>query len=341
MKKIKCTALFLLLAIMWGCTSNESKSGIEEIQKKQNEQQAPTKSSDQYLDSLKEVNSNIETLQMRLETKREQINYVSAKKDSILKASEQIRVSLEQVKSRKIDPGIEGVNLKLDELKGQKENLLEQQNLQKQEVILAEKKIILQKEEKEVYNAQRQALWDKGAPPADFKNVDSLLIEIDKYLNEQNTRLKNLNRSIADIDEQITAIDQQRNSLSSKIRSNYTAQKIFEEYSAEEGAKLEKLQTTVEEELKLLLAEQDDITSALALKAGDKSYLIIKQDKQNLLELNEEARQADFDRELAHNEAVKAKNTKRILNVFIVVFIAVLVLYMLYYIGKKRKSQKK
>jgi chromosome segregation ATPase len=340
MKKMKFVVFSLFVVVVFGCTNNQSPSGIEAIQQKQNDQLSAIDLAEQYLDSIRNIDSKIEDLTYHLKSKREQINYLNSKKDSILRASEQIRISLEQINSKKINPGIDGVNLKLDELKGQKENLLEQQSLQKQEVLLAEKKIELQKEEKKVYNAQRQALWDKGAPPDDFKKVDSLLAGIDNYLSEQSARLKNLNRSISDIDEQISAIDQQRNSLSNKIRSNYTAQKIYEDYSAEEKARLDEQLISVEDQIKILLSEQADISSQIALSSGDKNYMQIKQDEVKSLEMSENAKLEEIALQKQQLDDKKAKRNKRTFNAFIGILIAALIMYALYAIGKKRKSNK-
>jgi SMC interacting uncharacterized protein involved in chromosome segregation len=95
MEKLKFTTFSLLLVITWGCANNDRHSGIEEIQLKQNEQETFTSSSDKYLESMQNVDSQISSLTAKIETKREQINFLSAKKDSILKAFEQIRISTE------------------------------------------------------------------------------------------------------------------------------------------------------------------------------------------------------------------------------------------------------
>lgn len=341
MKKIKFIVLSTLLVVMLGCTSNENSSEIEEFQKKQNYQSKTAIGSlNQFEDSIQNIDSKIEALLSMLEAKREQISFLTAKKDSILKSSEQTTISLEQVKSQKINPGIEGVNLKLDELKGKKENLQEQQKLQKQEVILAEKKIELQKEEKEVYLAQRKALWDKGAPPADFIKVDSLLVGIDKYLNEQTLKLKSLNRKISDIDEQVKTIDQQRNSLSNKIRNNYTAQKIYEEYSAEEKVRLDSQLISVEEQLNTLLNEQEDLNSDLAIYSGNKSYLQIKQGELNSIQTGENAQLEKLALAQKQAEIEKISRNRRLFNALIGISIAALVLFVLYYVGKKRRTRK-
>jgi hypothetical protein len=76
--------------------------------------------------------------------------------------------SMARMNDSKIDKGIQAVNLKLNELKGQKENIEEQVALQKQEIELT-KKIDLLNQEK-VYDAQHKALYNRGAAPKDFEN---------------------------------------------------------------------------------------------------------------------------------------------------------------------------
>ncbi len=337
MKITKLAAFILLSAIIFACGKSESPAGIEKFQTEQNDKQITQ--NEGYVESIQSLDSEIENLKALLYAKREQIDFLMLKKDSILKGLNQVKISMDQVNEKKIDPGIKGVNLKLDELKGQKENIQEQLNLQKQEILLADKKITLQEEEKAVYTSQRKVLWDKGAPPTDFEKVDSLITGIDKQINDQKARLKYLNRSTTDLDEQIANIDEQRNSLSTKIRSNYSAQKIYEEFSNEEKARLEKKLASVDEELSTLLTEQEDLNRQLSLQTGDKSYLQLKQDE---LDGNKRLEQAKLENIAFENQQLKeerVERNKKIIMVFIIIVIAGLLVFALYYIGKKRKSK--
>ncbi len=338
MKITKLAAFILLLAIIFACGKSESPAGIEKFQTEQNEKQLTQ--SDEYIESIQSLDSEIEDLKTLLYAKREQIDFLMQKKDSIQEGLKQVKISMDQVNTKKIDPGINGVNLKLDELKGQKENIQEQLNLQKQEILLAEKKVSLQEEEKAVYTSQRKILWDKGAPPTDFTKIDSLITGIDKQINDQKARLKYLNRNTADMDEQITNIDAQRNSLSTKIRSNYTAQKIYEEYSSEEKARLENQMASVDEELKSLLVEQEELNRQLSLQTGDKSYLQLKQNELDGNKMQEQATLENIAIENQQLETERAARNRKIMMVFIGIVIAGLLLFALYYIGKKRKSKK-
>jgi len=73
---------------------------------------------------------------------------LSKKKDSLQKVVLSTKESMSRINDTKIDKGIEGVNMKLNELKGQKENIEEQVALQKKEIDLATKKIDLLNQEK-------------------------------------------------------------------------------------------------------------------------------------------------------------------------------------------------
>lgn len=340
MKKINTLLMIVLFTISISCGNKDKSKGLEGLEGLKPANQTETGVSSNYLDSISSIDERMERLMSQLDDKREQISFLTQKKDSIMRAAEQIRLSLEQVKSKKINPGIEGVNIKLDELKGQKENLVELQNLQKQEVDLAEKKIKIQLEEKAVYEAQHKALFDKGAPPADFKKVDSLLANIDLNLNTQAVKVKELKRSIADIDEKVASIDQNRNSLSIKIRNNYTAQRIYEEYSEEEMARLKEQLGNVEEQLGLLLGEQDDLNSRLSISSGNKNYMQLKQDELDA----EKLRAAQEEQELLLQQQLdkEKKDARRakILRGFIWLMVIGLAVYGLYYIGKKQKERK-
>jgi hypothetical protein len=65
---------------------------------------------------------------------KQQIVALSRKKDSLLNVLKSTKESMARMNDSKIDKGIQAVNLKLNELKGQKENIEEQVALQKQEI---------------------------------------------------------------------------------------------------------------------------------------------------------------------------------------------------------------
>ena len=155
-------------------------------------------------------------------------------------------------------------------------------------------------------------MWDKGAPPADFTKMDSLVTGIDKQINDEKTRLKYLNRSTTDMDEQIANIDAQRNSLSNKIRNNYTAQKIYEEYSSEEKTRLENQLASVDEELKSSLAEQEELNRQISLQAGNMSYLQLKQDELDGVKIQEQATLENIAIENQQSKAKRASKNKKL-----------------------------
>lgn len=240
---------------------------------------------------------------------------LARKKDSLLKVLDNTKQSMTRMNDEKIDKGIEGVNQKLNELKGQKENLDEQVNLQKKEIDLATKKIDLLKEEKVVYDQQHKALWDKGAAPKEFKSVDSLLNGINSKIAEQTKRVKFLNRNVADIEEQVLSIDQQRNFLSTKIRENYNAQEIFAEFANEEEYKIKTQIDLIDSKISDLKGNSKDLNSEIANMNADLANANAK---------------AESDK--------KGKN--RMIYALIAIGFITLIFGFLYWIGKKRKTKK-
>lgn len=341
MKSIHFITLCMALALLFGCADSDNPSGIEKF-KKGNETKdlQPVNSSDEFLESIEKVGSEIKILIASLESVKEQIKYLEIQRDSVQNALKQIDTSVDQVKAKKIDPGIKDVNNKLDELKSLKEKIAELQDLREKEVLLADKKKQLFEEEKVVYAEQHQSLWEKGAPPEDFKVVDSLLANINEQINEQTNRLKLLKRKIADSGDQIASIDEQRTSLGIKIRNNYTAQEIFEEFSIEEKKRLEKQLVAIDEQLQLVFTEQKDLNTQLARYKGDETYL---QMKHSATKGQERAEQAKIEREtLAKQEmeTLKDQRNQRMTNALFAICIVALVLFLLYYIGKRKKSAK-
>lgn len=263
------------------------------------------------------INDNSELLSKveKQEDISQTIINLARKKDSLVKVLESTKQSISRMNDEKIDKGIEGVNQKLNELKGQKENFEEQVNLQKKEIDLATKKIDLLKEEKVVYDQQHKALWDKGASPKEFKSVDSLLNGINSKIAEQTKRVKFLNRNVADIEEQVLSIDQQRNFLSTKIRENYNAQEIFAEFANEEEYKIKTQIDLIDSKISDLKGNSKDLNSEIANMNADLANANAK---------------AESDK--------KGKN--RMIYALIAIGFITLIFGFLYWIGKKRKTKK-
>jgi chromosome segregation ATPase len=247
---------------------------------------------------------------------------LSKKKDSLQGILKSTTESMTRINESKIDKGIEGVNAKLNELKGQKENFEEQVNLQKKEMDLAIKKIDLLKQEKVVYDEQRKALFDKGAAPKDFVVVDSLLKGISTKLNDQNKRVKALNRSVADVEEQVLSITEKRGFLSTKIRENYNAQEIFTEFAKEEESKIKEQIAKIDSEISRLSGNVSDINSTVA-------------------GLNDDiATQTATESESALKEADAAKTKNRLTIAAIAIVVIAVIFGLFYMVGKRNKNKK-
>lgn len=269
-----------------------------------------------------EVDENLTSTLEAQEELKSQIIALSRKKDSLLNVLKSTNESMSRINEGKIDKGIEGVNMKLNELKGQKENFQEQTALQKKEMELAAKKVELLTQEKIVYDQQKKALWDKGAPPKDFIQVDSLLNGINSKISEQNKRVKQLRRNVADVEEQMLSIDDQRNFLSTKIRENYNAQEIFGEFAKEEETKIKAQIAEIDAQLTKLNSNVNSLNSTIA-------------------DLNDDIKvknQMESDKIVELNNAEKTKN--RLMMALIFVVLIGLSFGVLYYVGKRNKNKK-
>jgi chromosome segregation ATPase len=332
--KTTITSIFSAVLLM-ACGGNEKSTEVIQLQ---NTPQQQTKNVS-HVDSINKLNAEIGELQLIKETKSELISRLSTKRDSIKNALSIVEASVKQVNDKKITPGITGVNTKLDELKGQKENLEEQVDLQKQELNLAEKKIDLLNDEKLVYDAQRKALYGKGAAPKEFVQVDSLLGGINTRISEQMNRVKYLKRSIGDIEEQKEIIDVQRGSLSSKVRDNYTAQQIFDDFSKEERSRLQGQLANVENQLSLLLEDESQLKDELALNSSKVDAI------EKVKTSNEEALRAERLSIAAENAALEeqrlAAKKSRMNYAFMGIGAIALLLFLLFILGKKRNAKRK
>ena len=130
--------------------------------------------------------------------------------------------------------------------------------------------------------------------------------------------------------------------MSAKIRNNYTAKQIFDDFSKEEKARLGAQLNAADEQLKLLIADEDVLKQELAKHNNGLAEL---QNKQNatLEDAKKTAQEAleNADslqqRNLADMEAAKKS---KLLTATAVVGIIALLFVAFYYIGKKRKSKK-
>ena len=262
-------------------------------------------------------------LQLTLEQQEElkaHIIDLSRKKDSLQSVLKSTKESMSRINDSKIDKGIEGVNTKLNELKGQKENFEEQVALQKKETELALKKVELLNQEKVVYDAQRKALYDKGAAPKDFVKVDSLLAGINGKIGTETKKVKNLNRNVADVEEQIVSIVDKRSFLSAKIRENYNAQEIFSEYAKEEESVITSKIDAIDKQISELSSKVADINTTVV---GLNDDIATKE-------------ATDLETQIAAENDSKTKN--RLLFALIAVGIISLVFYVLYVLGKRKKK---
>lgn len=268
-----------------------------------------------------QTNSQLnKTLEEQEEIKKE-IIALARKKDSLQNVLKGTKESMARMNESKIDKGIQGVNLKLNELKGQKENIEEQVALQKKEMDLATKKIDLLNQEKVVYDAQHKALYDKGAAPKDFAKIDTLLGAINGKINEQKRKVKSLTRNISDVEEQVISIDGQRDFLSKKIRDDYNAQDIFGEFAKEEESKITEQISAIDVKISALTASINSINSSVA-SLNDSIAVKTEQHDAN-----------------AQNQEDANKTQNRLYYAFFAIGIVIVLFGVFYIIGKRKKQQ--
>lgn len=137
MKLIKSVALLLMVGFFVACGKKEDS---KEVDVNQSDSENIQNGQSDYSSSIQTIDTKINALKGSKEIQSQEINALISKRDSLKVILNQLESSLSEIKSKKITPGIDGVNEKLNELKGQKENLEEQLDLQKQEIVLGEKR---------------------------------------------------------------------------------------------------------------------------------------------------------------------------------------------------------
>ncbi len=329
--KNRFVLLMSLALITISCNNTDKKASQTLVQDKPVENIVHPKV--EYADSISLLNSKLNLLNAEKGNKANLIQKVGKQRDSLKNMLAQLDLSIKAVNDSKINPGISGVNNKLNELKGLKESLEEQVTLQNKEIELANKKIQILEEEQSVYKEQQQALIDKGAAPKEFVYVDTLLGGINSKIKIQKDVIKNLERSVNDTKEQVDNIKQQREVLSKNIRNNYSAKQLFEEYHTDEKLRLEKQLENVTDNLNILLGEASSL---------DTDYMVLNSKKINLESLNTkvEIDESSNGKEIQNMDNGIEKSNKLTLAAIVIIALGVL-MALLYFIGKRKKNNKK
>ena len=329
--KNRILVLMGLALISISCNNTDKKASQTLVQDKPIENIVHPKV--EYADSISLLNSKLNLLNAEKGNKANLIQKISKQRDSLKNLLAQLDISIKAVNESKINPGINGVNNKLNELKGLKESLEEQVTLQNKEIELANKKIQILVEEQNVYKEQKQALIDKGAAPNEFVYVDTLLGGINSKIKIQKDVIKNLERSVNDTKEQVDNIKQQREVLSKNIRNNYSAKQLFEEYHTDEQLRLQSQLENVTDNLNILLGEASSL---------DTDYMVLNSKKINLESLNTNVEVAETANDKVALDVDNESDKSNKLTLATIVIIAVgFIMALFYFIGKRKKDNKK
>lgn len=329
--KTKIFTLILISALITSC-GNKKEDNVPLTQVEQDNTELIS-ITEKYKDSLDNVSQILKNLAEQKLTKEQAIAKLSIDRDSIKAKLESVKTSISDIKNKKLNANVNDVTAKLNEIKGIKEGLVSQTELKKQEIDLAKSKVEILDKEKKVYDNQKQALFDKGAAPESFVEVDSLLKSIDSKITSQNALIRNLNRTVTDNELEINRLDNNRKSLSEKIRKSYDAEKILNDYNEEEATRLEELISNHNNQIDQLSNEASSLNTDYNILKSKTSNL--QQKVTNNLERANQENQVETTKEF---ETEKSNGLKLALWIIGGVFVLMIILYVL---GRKRKNAKK
>lgn len=329
--KTKIFTLILISALITSC-GNKKEDNVPLTQVEQDNTELIS-ITEKYKDSLDNVSQILKNLAEQKLTKEQAIANLSFYRDSIKAKLESVKTSISDIKNKKLNANVNDVTAKLNEIKGIKEGLVSQTELKNQEIDLAKSKVEILNKEKIVYDNQKRALFDKGAAPESFVEVDSLLQSIDSKITLQNALIRNLNRTVTDNELEINRLDNNRKSLSEKIRKSYDAEKILNDYNEEEATRLEELISNHNNQIDQLSDEASSLNTHHNILKSKTSNL--QQKVTNNLERANQENQVETTKEF---EAKKSNGLKLAIWIIGGVFVLMIILYVL---GKKRKNAKK
>lgn len=329
--KTKIFTLILISVLITSC-GNKKEDNVPSTQVEQDNTELIS-ITEKYKDSLDNVSQLLKNLAEQKLTKEQAIAKLSVDRDSVKAKLESVKTSIADIKNKKLNANVNDVTAKLNEIKGIKEGLVSQTELKMQEIDLAKSKVDILEKEKSVYDNQKRALFDKGAAPESFVEVDSLLGSIDSKITSQNALIRNLNRTVTDNELEINRLDNNRKNLSEKIRKSYDAEKILNDYNEEEATRLEELISNYNNQIDQLSNEAFSLSTDYNILRNKTSNL--QQKVTSNLERANQENQVETTNEF---ETEKSNGLKLALWIIGGIFVLMIILYVL---GKKRKNAKK
>lgn len=336
---MKHKLLILSFAVLFftSCRQGRKEVMVKEAEGSENIQEGRelVSKAEKFRDSLKGFETTLQNIEAEKMTREQWIVALLEDRDSVLSRLKRIEASVNDIKDNKLVPGLHDVNVKLDELKSVEEDLIAETELKQEEIRLAAGKIDILKKEKEVYDKQRQALFDKGEAPEMFVRADSLLNAIDRGIAKQNFLINNLQQEVSDNELKIKRIKSRRKDLSHKIRKNYDTQQVLSEYNKGEIDRLEALVAGYERQINELSEEATGLNT---------DYNILQGKVSNIRQQTEDSLQDLNDNELAQqNDQPRVRETGHdYLGLgFISIIIVFIVMVILYIVGKKNKVNKR
>lgn len=329
--KTKFFILTFLTLVVISCGNNEGNTSAVSAEDRE-DNSAITQKNERYQDSLSKVSQVMNDLAEKKMTTEEAVSKLTKSRDSLQSKLTTIENSIADIKDKKLENNIEVVTSKLAEIKQEKENLVEQTELKKEEAQLATSKVEILEKEKAVYANQKQSLFEKGAAPEAFTEVEATLEKINAQISAKKDEITKLNRKVSDNALAIKRLDNYRTTLSENIRKSYDAEKILNEYNKEEAARLQELILSYNAEIDQLANEASSLSSDYKTLEAKTSNL-----KQQVVHTQEE-----------ESSSAKAKSTSAsstgeegsLNTALLVVLILFLIMVFLYRLGKKRKKAK-
>ncbi len=261
------------------------------------------------------------------------IGVLQNKKDSLMDLMSKLEETARTINDSSLTISINDITQKLNELRSQKEKTLADIDLMKKKLELSKQKTALLVTEKTVYEERKKALWDKGAQPDEFTEVNYSLKKTEEEISAQEINEKLMSREIVDMEELIKSIDKHQLELSSGIRDKYSAQEIFKEYIENQKRINSEQIAAIDNQIKPYLLEKGRLNKKFE---GIESEIESKKSEQNQLtktvnEISDKQQQSE------QMKVDRSKKNKQGIALAVVIVIVLLLVY-LYYMGKRKKT---
>lgn len=206
--------------------------------------------------TLTNVNDSLENINNRLSS-------LEKKQDTINVQEKQLTKQKKEAK-RKLITGIDEIDTKLDEIEDQRLVKLKEIEINAQKKKLAEKKIEILKDEKNVYLREKNSVLKGSGDDTELEKYNLKISEIEGEIKEEKNKIRSAESAISTLKSWLNDVNQLHNKLSRMMEEEYGKNDIIIEFTDKETQRLRNEKKNIESEASKLKKIQEQLSKKKA-----------------------------------------------------------------------------